>query len=217
MSASDLLGRVRPALWQRWAELRQQLLRRPYIRSRIEALLHDEHARRNGCERNSDSYHDRVLPTANIACAGLGQGQLLALRSRDIDFAGSALRRRYRRTQNGAGVRPLRFEDLRHTFGSLLAAGGVDVVRIKAAVGHSALATTASYRHARPAVEQAQALTRAFRGGRRRPPSTRRRRVEMCHASASSMGSESGCTGTRAHMRVRTSMPAIPVKPHRSI
>jgi integrase len=39
----------------------------------------------------------------------------------------SALRRRYRRAQAAAGVRPLRFHDLRHTFGSLLAMR-VDVV-----------------------------------------------------------------------------------------
>jgi integrase len=74
----------------------------------------------------------------------------------------SALRRRYRRAQAAAGVRPLRFHDLRHTFGSLLAVAGVDVVTIKAAMGHSALATTARYLHARPASEQAQAFTRAF-------------------------------------------------------
>jgi integrase len=75
----------------------------------------------------------------------------------------SALRKRYRRAQAAARVRPLRFHDLRHTFGSLLAADGVDVVAIKAAMGHSALATTSIYLHARPAAEQAHAFTHAFR------------------------------------------------------
>jgi len=75
---------------------------------------------------------------------------------------GSALRRRYRRAQIAAGVRPLRFHDLRHTFGSLLAVGGVDVVTIQKAMGHSALATTSRYLHARPASEQAEAFTAAF-------------------------------------------------------
>jgi len=74
----------------------------------------------------------------------------------------SALRRRYRRAQVVAGVRPLRFHDLRHTFGSLLAASGVDVVTIQKAMGHSALATTSRYLHARPASEQAQVFTAAF-------------------------------------------------------
>ncbi len=158
------------------------------------------------------------------AYAGLRQGELLALRWRDVDFAGSALtiaralsagvesstksgrvrrvplaeqaaaalkrmsrrahyaspddlvfcnvfgralddsalRRRYRRAQAAADVRPLRFHDLRHTFGSLLAMRGVDVVTIQKAMGHSALATTSRYLHARPASEQAQAFTAAF-------------------------------------------------------
>jgi integrase len=75
---------------------------------------------------------------------------------------GSALRRRYKRAQAAAAARPLRFHDLRHTFGSLLAARGVDVVTIQKAMGHSALSTTSRYLHARPASEQAQAFTSAF-------------------------------------------------------
>ncbi len=74
----------------------------------------------------------------------------------------SALRRRYRRAQAAAGVRPLRFHSLRHTFGSLLAMRGVDVVTIQKAMGHSALSTTSRYLHARPASEQAHVFTRAF-------------------------------------------------------
>ncbi len=60
-------------------------------------------------------------------------------------------------------MQPLRFHDLRHTFGSLLAVGGVDVVTIQKAMGHSALSTTSRYLHARPASEQAHVFTRAFR------------------------------------------------------
>ena len=74
----------------------------------------------------------------------------------------SALRRRYKRAQAAADVRPLRFHDLRHTFGSLLAAKGVDLVTIKEAMGHSALSTTSRYLHARPASEQAHVFTLAF-------------------------------------------------------
>jgi len=39
---------------------------------------------------------------------------------------------------------------------------GVDVVTIQKAMGHSTLATTSRYLHARPASEQAQAFTAAF-------------------------------------------------------
>jgi len=74
----------------------------------------------------------------------------------------SALRRRYKGAQSAAGLRPLRWHELRHTYGSLLAAAGVDLVTIQAAMGHSVLATTGRYLHARPASTQAAAFTRAF-------------------------------------------------------
>jgi site-specific recombinase XerD len=76
---------------------------------------------------------------------------------------GSALRRRYKRARDKAGLRPLRWHDLRHTFGSLLVAGGVDLVSVQDAMGHSQLATTSRYLHARPATERAAIFTAAFR------------------------------------------------------
>jgi len=75
---------------------------------------------------------------------------------------GSALRRRFKRARDAAGLRSLRFHELRHTYGSLLAAGGVDLVTIQAAMGHSALSTTSRYLHARPASEQAAVFTEIF-------------------------------------------------------
>jgi integrase len=72
-----------------------------------------------------------------------------------IHVDGSTLRRRYHSTLDAAGLRRPRFHDLRHTYGSLLAAAGVDLVTIKSAMDHSALAITGRYLHARPASEQA--------------------------------------------------------------
>ena len=72
---------------------------------------------------------------------------------------GSSLRRRFNRARDSVGLRPLRFHDLRHTYGSLLAAAGIDLVSIQAVMGHSALSTTSRYLHARPPSEQAEAFT----------------------------------------------------------
>jgi len=80
---------------------------------------------------------------------------------------GSALRRRFQRTRDAAGLAPLRFHDLRHTYGSLLVAGGIDLVSVKAAMGHSRITTTERYLHARPANDQADVFTRAIAGGSR--------------------------------------------------
>jgi integrase len=76
----------------------------------------------------------------------------------------SALRRRFERARDAAGLEPLRFHDLRHTYGSLLVAGGIDLASVKAAMGHSHLSTTERYLHARPAGELADRFTRALGG-----------------------------------------------------
>ena len=75
----------------------------------------------------------------------------------------SALRRRFERARGAAGLEPLRFHDLRHTYGSLLVAGGIDLPSVKAAMGHSHVTTTERYLHARPAGELADRFTRAWR------------------------------------------------------
>jgi integrase len=75
---------------------------------------------------------------------------------------GSALRRRVRSAQERAGLRRLRVHDLRHTFGSLLVAAGVDLVTVQAAMGHARISTTQRYLHARPAHEVAGKFTAAF-------------------------------------------------------
>ena len=85
------------------------------------------------------------------------------------------VRKRFKQARDAIGARPLRFHDLRHTYGSLLAAAGVDLVTIKETMGHSALSTTGRYLHARPASEQAAVFTRVFAGNgfRRRDPNLR--------------------------------------------
>jgi integrase len=74
---------------------------------------------------------------------------------------GSALRRRYRDAQDAAGIRRLRFHDLRHTFGSLAIRelGTFDVQHL---MGHADSRTTARYTHHKPRAEEAKRLAKAF-------------------------------------------------------
>ena len=124
--------------------------------------------------RSTKSRRAREVPLADQAAAALER-----LRRRgeftgadDYVFANrfgrrldpSALRRRFDRGRDAAGLEPLRFHDLRHTYGSLLVAGGIDLPSVKAAMGHSRITTTERYLHARPAGELADRFTRALAG-----------------------------------------------------
>jgi integrase len=75
----------------------------------------------------------------------------------------SAVRRRYRRAQQAAGLRPLRFHDLRHSFGSLVIRE-FDPAAVKAFMGHAKITTTERYLHARSRRTDAARLTKAFVG-----------------------------------------------------
>jgi integrase len=73
----------------------------------------------------------------------------------------SALRRRYKAAQKRAGLRPLRFHDLRHTFGSL-SIQQVSPIDLQAYMGHSDGRTTSIYLHRKSRANEAALLARAF-------------------------------------------------------
>jgi integrase len=74
---------------------------------------------------------------------------------------GSALRRRYKKARDAAGLRPLRFHDLRHTFGSI-AIRTADPRELQEWMGHSDFSTTQIYMHYRPRADAARRLSAAF-------------------------------------------------------
>ncbi len=74
----------------------------------------------------------------------------------------SALRRRYIRALAKAGLRPLRFHDLRHTFGSL-AINRASIVQVQAWMGHADIDTTMRYLHHKSRADEAKLLAEAFR------------------------------------------------------
>ena len=75
---------------------------------------------------------------------------------------GSALRRRYRDAQRRAKLRPLRFHDLRHTFGTHGRASAESDRELQEWMGHADARTTARYTHYRTRKDAARRLSRAF-------------------------------------------------------
>ena len=124
-------------------------------------------------ERNATkSRKVRVVPLSDPAAAALDRlsrrgeftdsGELIICNGFGRTLDSSAMRRRFNRARTAAGLRELRWHDLRHSFGSQLVASGVDLEDVRDAMGHAHLATTGRYLHARPATQRAAAYTRAF-------------------------------------------------------
>ena len=61
-----------------------------------------------------------------------------------------------------AGVRPIRFQDLRHTFATTLAAAGVPLRTIQEYLGHADLKTTQIYAHYAPSSHEVEIVNDAF-------------------------------------------------------
>jgi integrase len=74
---------------------------------------------------------------------------------------GSALRRRYKSALATAALRPLRFHDLRHTFGTRMIAKA-DIRRVQEWMGHADIQTTMRYLHYAPHAEDAALVAEAF-------------------------------------------------------
>jgi integrase len=74
---------------------------------------------------------------------------------------GSALRRRYNMALEHAGLRHLRFHDLRHTFGTRMIAKA-DIRRVQEWMGHADIQTTMKYLHYAPREDDARLVAEAF-------------------------------------------------------
>jgi integrase len=109
-----------------------------------------------------------MAPDVGEALARIGQ-RLDWTSDDDLVFAGeagryldgSALRRRYAAAVKRAGLRALRFHDLRHTFGSRMIAKA-DIRRVQEWMGHADIQTTMRYLHYVPRGDDAKLVAEAF-------------------------------------------------------
>ncbi len=78
--------------------------------------------------------------------------------------------KRFKRTLKRAGVREVRFHDLRHTFGTRCAAAGVPLRTLQAWMGHADIKTTMVYTHYAPGANEADLVNGVFEPNAVSPP-----------------------------------------------
>ena len=79
----------------------------------------------------------------------------------------SRLLKRFKRAVKAAGLRDIRFHDLRHTFGTRMAAAGVPMRTLQEWMGHRDYKTTLIYADYAPSAHERELVERAFGGGLR--------------------------------------------------
>ena len=175
----DAFGRIEPTLYLtaamtglrqgeliglRWRDVdfdaRRIRVVSPYVRGefgdpevdRVRSLGADGRARRR-CSSRSQGAH-RLLAAIAIWCSAIPRpaSRLTAPSSSD----GS--RRRSRR----ADVHQITFHELRHTFGTRMAAAGTPMRTLQYWMGHADSKTTQIYAHYQPSDQEADAVDRAF-------------------------------------------------------
>jgi integrase len=90
-----------------------------------------------------------------------GDDDLVFLGDAGSYLDGSALRRRYIEALERAGLRQLRFHDLRHTFGTRMISHA-DIRRVQEWMGHADVQTTMKYLHYAPRGDEAALVAEAF-------------------------------------------------------
>ncbi len=103
----------------------------------------------------------RVLVRLGSRADWVGDDDLVFAGATGSYLDGSALRRRLKYALVRAGLRSLRFHDLRHTFGTRMIAKA-DIRRVQEWMGHADIQTTMRYLHYAPHVEDAALVAEAF-------------------------------------------------------
>jgi integrase len=133
------------------------------------------HVRHSYVMRNEDapkSGRVRSVPMIDQVAAALdqlsrrsgwtGEEDLVLVSPTGEHIEDSALRRRFYAALKAAGLKHIRFHDLRHSFGTL-AVQVFPLTDVKAYMGHADIATTMIYVHHVPQVDAAEKLSAALR------------------------------------------------------
>jgi integrase len=136
------------------------------------SAVHVRQSFTNGRVDTPKSGQERVVPMADEVAEALaklgrrdeytGDDDLVFCGAQGGHIAGHKLRDRYKAALKKAGLRELRFHDLRHTFGSH-AIRTADSREVMEWMGHQDLATTQRYLQFKPRQDAARRISAAFR------------------------------------------------------
>lgn len=134
-----------------------------------------------GVEGPTKGWQARFVPIADPVAAALERLRAREHYTQRDDYVvcsrlgrrldASAVRRRFKRARDAAGLRPLRFHGLRHGAGSLVARHA-DARFVQQFLGHSRITTTERYMHAKARPEDVERVNRAFEIGERHRANT---------------------------------------------
>jgi integrase len=143
------------------------------------SAVHVRQSFTNGRVDTPKSGEERTVPMADEVAAALaklqrrkahrGDDSLVFCGTTGGHLAGHRLRDRYKSALRKAGLRELRFHDLRHTFGSH-AIRTADSREVMEWMGHQDLATTQRYLQFKPRQDAARRISDAFRVGSETEP-----------------------------------------------
>jgi integrase len=163
------LGELRALRWHD-ADFAKRLIhvRRSYVQR-------DEGAPKSGRVRSVPMIDQVARPLDELSRREWFNGDEDLVFCNDIGehFEDSALRRRFYAAREQAGLKPIRFHDLRHTFGTL-AVQVFPLSDVKAYMGHADIATTMIYVHHVPQLDAAEKLSRALASSSAPGPATAR-------------------------------------------
>ena len=175
---ADALGRIEPTLYLtaamtglrqgeliglRWRDVDLEARRVRVVSPYVRGEFGDPKSERSG----------RSVPLAQRVADALARLRELSAYRHDSELVfchpesgnpldRSKLVRRFKERLRDADVRPIVFHELRHTFGTRMAAAGVPLRTIQHWMGHADSKTTQVYAHYQPSEQEADAVDRAF-------------------------------------------------------
>jgi integrase len=162
-----------------------------------------------GGESSPMSGKPRSVPMVRevaTALARVGQREHFTSEN-DLVFAGSAgghldskeVRAEYKAALDRAGLRNLRFHDLRHTFGTRAVEQAESILELKESMGHANVQTTMRYLHYKSKADAAQRLATAFKEEPRGMPAGTTNASRLLPAPSSGVEGEESGTPTPVH------------------